>query len=183
MAVSWRSDSKVLAVSWRLLRASIWRMADFARKSAFSASSCSCSARATSSGAFTSTTRSLANPTASQSSALRRQPSTSSTRVRNARRSLDFKNSTARVMEPSQASTAMRACSRDAPVFCTMMPAASLAGMVRNGTTWQRDRMVGSTLSRVRASRISTTSDGGSSSVLRNALAACTPSRSTRSRM
>ena len=63
------------------------------------------------------------------------------------------------------------------------MPAASETGMVRNGTTWQRETMVGSTLSRVRASKMSTTSEGGSSSVFRNALAACTPSRSTRSRM
>ena len=114
---------------------------------------------------------------------MRSRASASSTRARNARRSLDFRNSMPRVMEPSHASMAMRAFSRDAPVFCARMPAASLAGMWRNGTTWQRDKMVGRTLSRVRPKRMSTTSDGGSSSVFRKALAAWTPSRSTRSRM
>ena len=88
-----------------------------------------------------------------------------------------------RVTDPSQASMAMRAFSSEAPVFWLRMPAASVAGMWRNGTTWQRERMVGSTLSRVRPKRTSTTSAGGSSSVLRNALAAAVPSRSTRSRM
>ena len=69
MAVVWRRYSEVFADSWRLLRASIWRMADFARKSAFSASSASWEARTSSSGAFDASTSARAISTTSQSSA------------------------------------------------------------------------------------------------------------------
>ena len=119
----------------------------------------------------------------SQSSAVASRDIASTTPLRKARLSLDFKNSHARVIEPEQASIAMRAVSIEAPVFWRMMPAASVAGMWRNGTTWQRETIVGSTLSRVRPKRTIITLAGGTSSVFRKAFAAAVPSISTRSRI
>ena len=49
--------------------------------------------------------------------------------------------------------------------------------------TWQRETIVGSTLSRVRPKRTIITLAGGSSSVFRKAFAAAVPSISTRSRI
>ena len=78
---------------------------------------------------------------------------------------------------------AIFASASEQPTFCTRIDAASFAGMVRNGTTWHRETMVGRMLEAVRPSRMMTTSSGGSSSVFRKAFAAEVPMRSTSSTM
>ena len=108
---------------------------------------------------------------------------TSITRARKAKRSVLFTNSMAPVSDPPHAWMAAAASMREAPVFCETMPHASETGIWRKGTAWQRDTMVGSTLSKVRPNMMITTPAGGSSRVFRKALAAWVPRRSARSMM
>ena len=69
------------------------------------------------------------------------------------------------------------------PQSSATLRAVSAGFETRNGTSWQRETIVGSTASAVRAMRMNTTPPGGSSMVLSRAFAEESRSVSTRSRM